>query len=134
MAKGKPVNFLIVDDIAATRELLRGLIQSVLAQFSFPIEASLYQTENAKQTMALCTKRDMHLIFLDIELPDGNGLEVLKQIKANKPDTAVVMVSGDSSIASVKDAIESGIQGYIVKPFNFVQIQEQIVKFCKTSL
>jgi len=58
------------------------------------------------------------VVCLDIMMPDVNGLEILRQLKSQHPKIAVVMITGSSSSADVKDALTNGADGYVLKPFN----------------
>lgn len=127
------VNFLIVDDVDATRELLRGLIQSVLNNNNFKIQVNIFQAPTAAQTRQVLEKNNIHLAFLDIELPDGNGLELLRHIKTDYPECKAVMVSGNASKENVLSSIESGVLGFILKPFNYLRVEEAIKNFIKKS-
>ena len=69
------------------------------------------------------------MIFLDIELPDGDGKELIAQINEMSPETNVVMVSAHSGVDNVKDAIDKGAKGFIVKPFTPKKIAAMLKKF-----
>lgn len=129
----KTVNFLILDDVEATRELLRGLLTSVLASPKYKFEVSIYHAATAEQALQLLKKHKISLAFLDIELPDDCGLNVLRHIKNDFPDTLSVMVSGSSSKKNVLAALEVGILGFILKPFNRVRVEEAIENFYKKA-
>ncbi|MBE1301007.1 MAG: response regulator [Alteromonadaceae bacterium] len=129
----KTVNFLILDDVDATRELLRGLLTSVLASPKYKFEVMIYQAATAEQAMHLLKKHKISLAFLDIELPDDSGLNVLRNIKNDFPDTHSVMVSGSSSKKNVLAALEVGILGFILKPFNRVRVEEAVENFYKKT-
>ncbi len=57
------------------------------------------------------------LVFLDINLPDMNGIEVLKEIKIIEPDLFVIIITGFASVESAVNAIKLGAYDYIKKPF-----------------
>lgn len=122
------IEILIVDDVSTTRELLRGLIVSIANALSKPIKAHIHQAATASETSNILGKQNISLVFLDIDLPDGSGLDLIDEVKTNRPNAAIIMVSGDSSIDSVKQAIAKGVSGYIVKPFNKARVQEAIEK------
>ncbi|BDX08270.1 response regulator [Planctobacterium marinum] len=130
----KNINFLIVDDVDTTRELLRGLIQSVLNNNNFKFQVNVFQAANAAQTKQALEKNNIHLAFLDIELPDGSGLELLRLIKSDYPDCKAVMVSGNASKENVLASVEVGVLGFILKPFNYLRVEEAIKNFVKKSL
>jgi two-component system chemotaxis response regulator CheY len=107
-------SILIVDDNATMRTLLRGILRSdETADYEVVGEASDCETA-LEQAMKL--RPD--IVCLDIIMPKGNGLDVLKKILTDLPQTVVLMVSSSHDSATVKNAVESGASGYIVKPFN----------------
>lgn len=57
------------------------------------------------------------VVFLDIDLPDKNGREVLSWIMHNDPGVTVVMFSSNSSLDNISQSIEEGASGFIAKPF-----------------
>ncbi|NQZ08636.1 MAG: response regulator, partial [Algicola sp.] len=82
-------------------------------------------------------KIDQHkpdLIFLDIELPDINGIEVLKRIKSKDPKSFVIMVSGESTIENVKGSLTNGAAGFIVKPFSAIKVSDALHNFEKKKV
>ncbi len=60
----------------------------------------------------------LDLVFLDINLPDGSGLESLPRLLAEKPDLCVVMMTGDSNNKAVIDAMRNGAFDYLRKPLD----------------
>ncbi|MBO8170877.1 MAG: sigma-54-dependent Fis family transcriptional regulator [Bacillaceae bacterium] len=64
-----------------------------------------------------------HIIFLDIRLPDGNGLDFLEQIKTTDPEIAVVIMTAYGDTKSTVRAIKSGAVDYINKPFELEEVQ-----------
>ena len=57
------------------------------------------------------------VVCLDVNMPGPSGLEVLKSIQRASPETVVVMITGDATMATVRDAVGYGAAGYIIKPF-----------------
>lgn len=58
------------------------------------------------------------LIFLDINLPDGNGLDAIADIKKNNPETKLIMISAYDGKSERTAALASGADDFITKPFN----------------
>lgn len=73
------------------------------------------------------------LAFIDIEMPTLGGLEALPEVLAASPDTRVVMVSAQGTLANVKNAIEKGAHGFLVKPFTKEKLEQAVVR-ARTSV
>lgn len=70
------------------------------------------------------------LILLDLYLPDGNGLDLVREVLArehDRPDFLVITAARD--IASVRAAMQLGTVHYLVKPFNFAQLEERLIAY-----
>ena len=74
------------------------------------------------------------ITFLDIKLPDGNGHDVLREIKLVDKDAFVMMVSASRSQEDIDKATEQGAHGYIMKPFSMDGIQEAIAQYRNRKL
>ncbi len=57
------------------------------------------------------------LVLLDINLPDGSGLDFLKEIKAENASLPVILVSANDTDADIVEGLERGADDYITKPF-----------------
>jgi len=111
-------SILIVDDNATMRTLLRGILRSdETAPFEVVGEAGDCDT-----ALEQALKLRPDIVCLDIIMPKGNGLDVLKKIRSELPQTVVLMVSSSHDSATVKSAVDGGASGYIVKPFNSTTI------------
>lgn len=58
------------------------------------------------------------LVFLDIHLPDANGIDLLKTIREISPESRVVIISGDGNLQSMERALSEGAAQYLEKPFD----------------
>ena len=56
--------------------------------------------------------------LVDIKLPDCNGLELVTQLKQRQPNSSYIMMTAHATLDSTINAIEAGVQGYILKPFS----------------
>ena len=63
------------------------------------------------------TEHAPDIIFLDINLPDGSGHDILQQIVSIDPKAYAIMLSGNRSMADVSKALQSGAKGFVAKPF-----------------
>ncbi len=73
--------------------------------------------ENGESGLKALFENDYDLAFLDINLPDSNGLDILKKIKIEQPELLVIIITGFASIESAVSALKLGAYEYIKKPF-----------------
>lgn len=100
---------VIVDDNSSIRLLLKG----VLSELGLNIVA---QAANGEEAIRAAKTHQPNVLFLDVNMPILSGLEALPRIREVSPETAVVMVTGDTSRELVQQAAGLGARGYIVKP------------------
>ncbi len=101
---------LIVEDDDAVRRLCDDIVTS-LGYLSMPA-ASL------EEGRAILTKRKPHLVLLDLRLPDGDGADLLPEIKEKYPNTHVIIMTAYGTIRSAVEAIRRGAFDYLTKPFS----------------
>ncbi len=101
-------NVLIVDD----EELIRITVKKILKEENYKINTA----ETGRAAIEKFLKNSFDLVLLDINLPDINGLEVLKELKRIDPDVLVIIITGYASIEDAVQAIKSGAYDYIEKP------------------
>ncbi|MGQ9654664.1 MAG: sigma-54-dependent transcriptional regulator, partial [Thermodesulfobacteriota bacterium] len=63
------------------------------------------------------------LVFLDVILPGVDGMEVLKRVKQNSPDTEVILITGKASIPSAVEAVKQGAFHYVSKPLRLEEVR-----------
>jgi len=118
------VRVLIVDDSSVMRKIVeRSLRQAGLDPLV------VFEAGSGTDGIAVLKAQMVHLILSDINMPSMDGLEFLRQIRAQKLATGVpvVMITTESSEEHVKQAILSGAQGYIRKPFTSEQVKERVL-------
>jgi len=100
---------LIVDDHALTRMGVVQFIQHVLGG------AKVTEAETAQAALNLVRKQSFDLMFLDIDLPDRSGLDILADVKLLRPKMPVVFLSGMVDYAFASQAMRGGASGYVEK-------------------
>jgi two-component system chemotaxis response regulator CheY len=125
------INILMVDDIEFVRELLRGAVISCIDDDKIPLIPQFFHASSGKDVLDIIELKHINLVYLDIDLPDTSGLEILKSIKGRFNLVVVVMVSGENSSQNVLNAIKTGASGFIVKPFNSGRISESLLNYIK---
>ena len=103
---------LLVDDAKFMREM----IKSILTQNGYSAD-DVYQAEDGVDGVAKFNEISPDLVLMDITMPNMDGLEALKAIRAADPNAKVVMCSAMGQETMVIDAIRSGAKDFIVKPF-----------------
>ncbi len=116
------LSILIVDDVGTVRSFLNQTLMHLGID-------NVQEASTAAQCLNACKEKEFNIIFLDIELPDGDGKEIISQINEISPDANVVMVSAHSTVENVKEAIEKGAKGFVVKPFTPKKIAAMLKKF-----
>jgi DNA-binding response OmpR family regulator len=66
------------------------------------------------------------LVLTDLAMPEVNGLQVLKRIKASRPEIGVIVVTGNSTMDLLAAAINEGVDAYVTKPFKISEIDIQL--------
>jgi len=110
-------SILIVDDEAS-------ICRTLSALFSRKHNMKVLAAFCGKEAVEMFQKESPQVVFLDIGLPDINGLEVLRRIKAINPAARVYMVSGFGDPALKRKADELGAAGYFTKPVSFDQLAD----------
>ncbi len=93
---------------------------SMLDMLSLLWRAEGYEVETARsvgEARERLAERPVDLVLCDILMPDGNGLELLREIKASDPRVAVIMMTAYTSTKSALEAMKLGAYDYISKPF-----------------
>jgi response regulator of citrate/malate metabolism len=82
-------------------------------------------------TTALDAARALHpdLILLDVYLPDMTGLQVLQQLRAGGDTVGVIMITAARELDTVTGALDGGAADYLIKPFEFEQLQTKLATF-----
>lgn len=105
---------LIVDDEVSVQKLIR----AILTQAGYECSTA----SDAGEARGLLASGEFDLALCDILMPGESGLTLIEHISETYPDTAVVMVSGVDDPELMEKALEMGVYGYIVKPFEPNQI------------
>lgn len=106
---------LFVDD----EPLIRWTLKEALRGWGYePIEA-----QTAAEALELFVQTQPAAVLLDINLPDGSGLELLREFKQRKPQTVIIMISGAVLIENTIAALRGGADDFIGKPLNLPELE-----------
>jgi DNA-binding NtrC family response regulator len=100
---------LIIDDELDTREVLKDRLES--------LNYRVLTAATGKEGLERLERENPHIVLLDIELPDMNGLEMLGEIRKREHDITVVMITAYGTIERAVRAMKEGAYDFIPKPF-----------------
>ncbi|MGI9212977.1 MAG: response regulator [Methylococcaceae bacterium] len=129
-SRGRPpldqAEALIAEDVRLARRLLAHMVsEQGLKKVEF--------AEDGRDAVNYFFHRRPHLVFLDIDMPNLNGLEVLKQIKLWMPDSFTCIVSGHGTMANARVAKNSGVDGFLIKPINVVNLKRVLSVYVRSG-
>ena len=113
------VSILLVDDNDITREVLRVVLRS--ENYNVVGEAT-----DGGTGLDLALKLRPDILMLDVVMPKVSGLEVLPKIKDMLPESRVLLVTASKDTETISEAVQAGIHGFILKPFNAQKILDTI--------
>lgn len=116
------LSYLIVDDVSSVRAFLRQTLEHMEV-------TEIHEASCGKEAIESFKQHIPDVVFLDIELPDADGRDILKQIRSIKSNAFVVMVSAHSAVDNVKYSLSHGAAGFIVKPFSSKKIASILKKY-----
>ena len=114
-------NVLIVDDAA----FMRMMIKDILTKNGYEVVG---EAENGQKALEKYKELKPDLVLMDITMPEVDGIQALKLIKAEDGSAKVVMCSAMGQQAMVIEAIQSGAKDFIVKPFQAERVLEAVKK------
>lgn len=103
------MKILVIDDEAIVRVSCERVLK--------PAGYEVIVTPKGTEAIELMKKEKYDLVLTDLKMPDMDGLDVLKHIKANWPDVIVIVITGYGTISTAVQAIKLGAYEYIEKPF-----------------
>ena len=109
------VSVVVIDDNDTTRAMLRAILRSEGISV-------IGEAHDGQAGLEMIRKLQPTLVCLDVMMPQLSGIEVLAKIREESPATRVLMVTGSTDRDTVQAAIQGGVSGYIVKPFNGAKV------------
>lgn len=114
---------LVVDDDFMVAEIHRRFVERV--DGFCPVGVA----RTGADALASAAELRPDLILLDVYLPDMTGLEVLQRLRAEGNRVGVIMVTAARELDTVRGALDGGAADYLVKPFDFDQLQTKLAAF-----
>jgi len=117
------VNALVIDDSGIMRKMvMRGLQEARLADFQFA------EAEDGADGLAKFNPRTTDIVFVDWNMPNMNGMDMVRRVRAQFPDRPVpiVMVTTEKLTGKVEEALDGGVDAFISKPFTPEGLQKRV--------
>lgn len=119
----KDLTILVVDDFSTMRNILK----NILRQLGFN---NIAEADSGQTALQRLSERKFDLVISDWNMPVMNGIELLKAIRANEATKTipVLMVTAEAKKENVVEAVQAGVNNYVVKPFTPEVLEEKLKK------
>ena len=99
---------LVVDD----EEAIRGMMEQAFTRSGYEVRLA----ESAEEALDILGKENIHVMFLDLNMPGMNGVELCRKIRKDRPMAIINAVTGYTSLFELADCREAGFDDYFTKP------------------
>ncbi len=113
-----PMHVLVVDDEAATRQILAETVGNA----GYTVDSAADVAEAA----AKLARGDLDVVLCDIQLPDGSGIDLVRHCRETGLDTSFIMVTAFASVETAVEALRAGASDYIIKPVRHQEILHRL--------
>jgi putative two-component system response regulator len=114
----QPTRCLVVDDEPHLRRLLSRLMRSE----GFLCE----EAENGRVAQELLARNPATLVLSDLHMPEVDGIALLKHVRANYPDTAIIMITAVADVETAVACLSEGAMDYLAKPFHPDEVRARV--------
>lgn len=114
---------LICDDSLLVRKKLKDIL--------IETGCEVYEARNGKEVVDIYQSSQPDLVFMDIVMPEADGLEALKNLKALDKNAHVIMLSSLGTSEKLIQALKNGAEDFIQKPYTTEQITQIVAKIAK---
>ncbi len=112
---------LAIDD---DRDILKVLKANLELQ-SYEVDTA----DNWETAQGIISKKQPDLILLDLTLPDGDGVEICRELKNDLPRIPIIMLTARSQEKDIELGEETGADEYVAKPFDMEALTELVMKY-----
>lgn len=122
------MNVLVVDDAATMRRIVRSLLRELGIK-------NVREAEDGEMAFEDLKRQKADLVVSDWAMPKMTGIELLRAIRQDETlkEIPVLMVTAESKKENIMEAVQAGVNNYIVKPFNSKTLEEKLNKIFKTA-
>lgn len=123
MTEPAPIRVLVVDDDYRVAAVQSALVARVAG---YTVVGTAH---TAAEALTLTRQLRPDLVLMDIYLPDGSGLDVVRSLRLEPEPPDVIVISAARELASVRTAMQLGAVHYLVKPFGFKALAERLTSY-----
>ncbi len=116
------INILVVDDELNVRQLLSKVLEKEGYQ--------VYTASDGLEGLELLQTTSIDIIISDIKMPRMTGIEFLHRVKEMEPEIGFILITAFATMETAIDALKSGAQDYVTKPFDITEILSAVKKLC----
>ena len=119
---------LVVDDSAIMRRILTNILKEKNIK-----DEDIVDAPNGKAALDILNKDDISLMLLDWNMPELNGLDLVKIVRQidKYKDLPIIMVTSEAAKYNVMEAIKAGVTDYLIKPVSGVTLKPKIAAYFK---
>ena len=119
----KDLRFLVVDDFSTMRRIVKNLLQDLGY-------VHISEADDGKTALPLLKTGNVDVVITDWNMPQMAGLDLLKFIRADEKlkDLPVLMVTAEAKREQIVEAVQAGVNGYVVKPFTAEVLKQKLEK------
>lgn len=118
-----PIRLLIIEDDRKIAEIQRRFVERLDHVELCGIAHTLADARDQIEVLA------PDLILLDVYFPDGNGLELLRELRAADSGSDVILITAAKEVETLRSALRGGVFDYILKPLVFERLQEAVNRY-----
>jgi response regulator of citrate/malate metabolism len=119
------INVLVVEDDLVAADAHRLYVERI---DGFAVAGVVHAAGEARRALG---RLDVDLLLLDQYLPDGNGLDLCRSLRAGGHLVDVIMVTSARDLTLVRAAVSSGVVQYLLKPFTFATLRDKLERYAR---
>jgi len=117
----EPPHVLLVED----DEVQTAAMTEALSIYGCAVES----TNTVRQALEKILCQFFDLVFVDLTLPDGSGVEIIKAVRDRAPNTPTLVMTGPCDIGAIAEALRCGAVTVLLKPFDFLELKRALGLF-----
>ncbi|MBV1787168.1 response regulator [Marinobacterium sp. D7] len=118
-----PLGIVIAEDDPQIAEIQRRFVERVPG---FEIRGIAHTTRDARELIEVMRP---NLVLLDIQFPDGSGLDLLRELRAARQPTDVILITAAKEVESLTEALRCGVFDYILKPLVYERLEQALQNY-----